>query len=301
MAALPAIFAGLIGVLFLTSTVAGSIGNKGKGMGPSARVFSVYLATIMLPLTMHATSAPSLTFYSTFSGLENPSLLDWNVFYAYMFLDSLLLGAPQALIGEMSSLSPSSWQAAGMTFMIRSLMAIGLLVAIWDQIRNLVRGSYEISVPVDELVELVRSELRTGRKVWIEPIAVELPIDDAAPRYLPADSFVDVPASDAPEAVRKEWSERVDVVGASVNGRIAFAGVFIFCGGISILMALSSLLEDSQLSEWSLRASRIILWILLCPVILFVGLAGYGFSRKFIRYVRVMRRAIRIRRASSVD
>ena len=84
------------------------------------------LGLLALPLTMYALAAPSTTRFEASAPDEVGSLGSWLVYYGYMFVNVIGLGAPQAVFGEIASLKPASFAAGAGTFWVNLLMAVGV-------------------------------------------------------------------------------------------------------------------------------------------------------------------------------
>ena len=84
------------------------------------------LGLVALPLTMYALAAPSTTRFEASAPDEVSSLRSWLVYYGYMFVNVIGLGAPQAVFGEIASLKPASLAAGAGTFWVNLLMAVGV-------------------------------------------------------------------------------------------------------------------------------------------------------------------------------
>lgn len=137
---------------------------------------------LSLPLLMYATACPTTTVFLIPDASAPPGFMEWLVFYGYMFLNILSVGALEGLFGDLAAFQPPSLFAALSTFWVETLMLIGVVGAIFGTIQKALASSHTFIGTVGELRSWAKSNLgKTRDRYFVRARAVEKPFKRTAP------------------------------------------------------------------------------------------------------------------------
>jgi hypothetical protein len=180
-------------LLFVLRYLAAWLASRDEHERGDAERGMAQCASFLLPLLMYTTAAPGAMHFSIFEPHEyfaSQGLLSWMLFYGYMFLNLVFLETPEALLGDLGALQPASLWATLSTFLIHSVMAVGIVWYAVEYGKDRLIARHEFVGTLEQVLRWIDELERPIKNIFLVPRGIEQPFPETY-SALPVQQVID--------------------------------------------------------------------------------------------------------------